>query len=216
MNTRFNGDINIAGAILAGGRASRFEGRPKGLLRLPDGQTFIARLLAEMTDAGLDTVVISANQNQPYADLGVPVIPDLRPSIGPLGGFEAVLKHYRETAGAVLFLPCDLPRLTRHEIQQLLENFRHRPEGILSAETTDGAGQPLCSVVPVAMLDQFSEAVRTGRFGMKKLWRELGASAVQFDRPDRFFNINSQSDYDKLLATISSLDPPGKTTRPPE
>ena len=33
-------------------------------------------------------------------------------------------------------------------------------------------------------------------------------------RPDRFFNINSQSDYDKLLKTISSLDPPGKTTRP--
>jgi molybdopterin-guanine dinucleotide biosynthesis protein A len=216
MNARFNGDINIAGAILAGGRASRFEGRPKGLLHLPDGQTFIARLLAEMNGAGLDTVVISANEKEPYADLGALVIPDLRPSIGPLGGIEAVLSHYRQKAGAVLFLPCDLPRLTRHEIQRLLDSFRQRPEGILSAETADGAGQPLCSVVPVAMLDQFSEAVRSGRFGMKKLWNELGAGAVRFDRSDRFFNINSQSDYDKLLTTISSLDPPGKTTRPAE
>ncbi len=170
MKTRFNGDINtikrgpsaafdngilngqrrclsnpIAGAILAGGRASRFEGLPKGRLRLPDGRTLIARLLAEMKSAGLESVVVSANVNELYADLGVPVVPDITSSIGPLGGIEAVLNyykhgsmaafgngiwsgwptpslksHYQGAAGAVLFLPCDLPSLTRHEIRRLL------------------------------------------------------------------------------------------------
>ena len=241
MKTRFNGDISIAGAILAGGRASRFEGKPKGLLRLPDGRTFIARLLAEMKSAGLETVVISANENELYTDLGVPVVPDITPSIGPLGGIEAVLNyykhgpraafvngiwsgrltppfesHYQGAAGAVLFLPCDLPSLTRHEIQRLLESYQQRPDVILAAETADGTRHPLCSVVPVALLERVSAAVHNEHLGMKRLWIELGAGAVRFDRPDRFFNINSQSDYDNQFKAMSTQKQIGKTTQPPE
>ena len=48
-----------------------------------------------MKSAGLETVVISANENELYTDLGVPVVPDITPSIGPLGGIEAVLNYYK-------------------------------------------------------------------------------------------------------------------------
>ena len=44
----------------------------------------------------------------------------------------------------------------------------------------------------------------------------LGAGAVRFDRPDRFFNINSQSDYDNQFKAMSTQKQIGKTTQPPE
>ena len=213
--------MHTAGAILAGGRASRFGGRPKGQLYLPNGQTFVSRLLVEMKSAGLGPVVVSADENEPYADLGVPVVPDLAVSAGPLGGIEAVLAYYRastyrDSIGAVLFLPCDLPGLTRQEIRRLLDGYRRRPDRILSAETADGARHPLCSVIPVALLDRISNAVRDGHLGIKRLWDELGAGTIRFDRLDRFFNINSKSDYDSLFKTSPSPAPPQDTTRPAE
>jgi molybdopterin-guanine dinucleotide biosynthesis protein A len=216
MNTRFNGDITIAGAILAGGRASRFDGRPKGLLRLPDGRTFVAKMLAEMRGAGLATVVVSANEKEPYVDLGVPVVSDLTPSIGPLGGIEAVLAFCRKSAGAVLFVPCDLPGLTRHDIRFLLDGFQRRPLGILSAETADGIRHPLCSVVPVDLLDRISEAVRNGHLSIRRLWKEIGSGVVRFECPDRFCNINSPADYGNLFGAPTSPAPFGDAAPPLE
>jgi len=102
----------IAAAILAGGRASRWQGRPKGLATLPDGRPMLAHTIAALRAVGLDDIAVIANDPTLYLHLGPPVVPDLRPGNGPLGGIEAALAHFQGRARAVLILPCDLPSLT--------------------------------------------------------------------------------------------------------
>ncbi|MFH1754245.1 MAG: molybdenum cofactor guanylyltransferase [Candidatus Latescibacterota bacterium] len=186
----------IAGAILAGGRASRFGGRPKGLIRLPTGETIIERLIAEMRKADIASCMISSNEEKHYAALGVPVVEDLHGDCGPLGGIEAALNYFRETAEGVLFLAGDTPFVTVREIGRLCGRFRENPDGIVFAATEDGRQHPLSGVVPVAKRQRIEQAVAAGHLSVKKLWQELDAVGVPFEHAERFRNINTPADFD--------------------
>ncbi len=194
----------IAGAILAGGEASRFTHQPKGLLELPGGRTIIDHLLEEMGRAGVDPRVICANDVALYSNLGVPVIPDLTRGMGPLGGIEAALHYFKEKADGVLFLPCDAPYITVSEIRRLCEVFRQGERAIVVAETENGIWHPVCCVVQTGMLDKITLAVRNGHLGMKRLWKDLGAASVYFENAIRFVNINSPEEFEAALDALKS------------
>ena len=191
--------MNIAGAILAGGKARRFQGKPKGLLRLPGGSTIIARLLAEFDKAKITPVVICADDEQAYAHLGAPVVPDASPGHGPLAGIESGLRWHESTADAVLFMPCDLPLITASEISRLAAESRRSGARILLAETGAFSWHPLCSVVHVALLDEVVAAIAGGRLSVHALWRELGAATLHFAEAKRFTNVNSPEEFARLI-----------------
>jgi len=84
--------MTCTGVILAGGGASRYGGRPKGLERVGGERIIdrVARALRETTD---DLLLIA---NAPEAAdwlPGVRVAGDLRPGEGALGGLHAALVH---------------------------------------------------------------------------------------------------------------------------
>ena len=103
-------------AILAGGRALRFGGRPKLLLPL-GGQRIVDRLLAVLR-AVADQVFIVANDSEPYAGLGVPVQPDVLAGAGPLGGVHAALRRSRSPR--TLVVAGDMPFLSAPFVDHLL------------------------------------------------------------------------------------------------
>ncbi len=59
----------IVAAILAGGKAKRFQGKAKGELELADGRTIVKRLLEELAVAKIDEIVIAANDPSSYSEL---------------------------------------------------------------------------------------------------------------------------------------------------
>jgi molybdopterin-guanine dinucleotide biosynthesis protein A len=192
-------DRDIAAAILAGGRASRFSGCPKGLLELPGGGSIIETALAAVATAGIAPVTIIANDPEPYEHLGVEIVPDHRPGLGPLGGIEAALFHYAGRCGGVLVLPCDLPGITAREVHALQAAFAaSRPPAVVAA-TGDGFWHPLCAVVRADVLSAVSRALDCGRNGVYRLWRGVGAVPVYFDDAAPFFNVNSPADLDRWL-----------------
>ena len=184
----------IAGAILAGGRASRYDGAAKGLLEARPGVTIIGHLMEEMSAAGLGDVIIAANDPEPYRRFGVKVVPDLRPGGGPLAGIEAALTHYAGHCEAVLFCPCDLPGFTRREISALLSAYGESPGGVVAAETGDFFWQPLCSVVHNALLRDVTRAIDDGVRSVRELWRTFEAVPVHFEDETAFFNVNTPDD----------------------
>lgn len=188
--------MKIAGAILAGGRAIRFGGKPKGLIQLPTGETIIARLLDEMKSAGVAPCLISSNDEKHYTEFGVPVVPDLHPDCGPLGGIEAALNYFRGKADGVFFLAGDTPFVTAGEIERLCGRFLENPDGIVFAVTADGKQHPLSAVVPLAKRRLIEQAVTVGHLSVKKLWQELDAVGVSFEHTERFRNINTLADFD--------------------
>jgi molybdopterin-guanine dinucleotide biosynthesis protein A len=95
------------GAILAGGGSTRYGG-PKALARV-GGERIVDRVVASLR-AVTPELVLSANDPDLFADLGIPAIPDRRPDAGPLGGIHAVLLRAREAGRpGILAVAVDMP-----------------------------------------------------------------------------------------------------------
>jgi molybdenum cofactor guanylyltransferase len=92
----------VSGAVLAGGRSSRF-GSDKARF-LWAGKPLLGHVLASMAE--LDERFVVANR--PYPEFGVPVHADA--GLGPLGGLVAALRAARNDW--VALAACDLPCLT--------------------------------------------------------------------------------------------------------
>ena len=185
----------MAGAILAGGRASRFGGFPKGTLRRPDGCSVVGHLLGVLNAVGVTETVIVANPPHPYGELGCPVIPDAVPGLGPLGGVETALAHYQSSHEAVLFLPCDLPGLGVKEVEVLRRAYEVGGERLVVAETGPDRMEPLCSIVAVGLREEIGRAVREGQRSVHRLWRSLAAHTVRFPDAAPFCNVNAAEDW---------------------
>ncbi len=188
----------IAGAILAGGQSSRYHGKPKGLQEAEPGLSIIDREIRELTSAGIRELTIVTNDPEPYRHCGLQTIPDLSPGIGPLGGIQAALAHYANSYDATLFLPCDLPAITRHEIRTLVEGFAAGSAMLVMAAHI--FWEPLCTVVHNNLLTTITHALDDGQRTPRDLWRDLGALPVHFDDPAPFFNVNTPADLARWQA----------------
>ncbi|NQT53378.1 molybdenum cofactor guanylyltransferase [bacterium] len=189
--------LRFAGAVLAGGEASRMGGQPKGLLERVPGQPIIVHLLDVLSRAGASETIISANDAPLYAPLGVEVVPDVHPGLGPLSGIEAVLAHFVDDCEAVAFLPCDLPAISVAEVERLVNAYRAGPPTVHMVVAGPGRScrQPCCCVVPTAALPAVRRSIEEDKLKIGLLWRELGMVEVAFRDPAPFHNINCPADY---------------------
>ena len=187
----------IAAAILAGGKASRFGGRPKGLIALPNDQTIIERLIDVVRSVGIAEIIICANDAETYGHLGLPVIHDETRNAGPLGGIEAALLHFENRFDGVLILPCDLPALTERELSQLLSSFSRDQGKVHFAAVEGGTEEPLVAVVPPPVLDHVHEALAAGDRSVARVWAELGGMSVPFPNDAPFLNLNCAGDLER-------------------
>ena len=86
--------MKTAAGILAGGQARRFNGIAKGLLRDRRDDTIVCRLERHFRQSGLEEIVLLTNNYHSYDSLGIPILPDLRPGLGPLAAIESGLEHF--------------------------------------------------------------------------------------------------------------------------
>lgn len=165
----------ILGAVLAGGRSTRF-GSDKALAEL-GGRTLLDRAVAAL--AGLcDAVVVVGREDAP-----VPTLPDWpRAGMGPLGGIAAALHHARDAGYAeVLTCAVDSVGLGDDVLVQL---------GAAPAYCAD---QPVIGLWPVSA-SVAVDAILTGegRHSMIAFAQSIGAQAVRFDNKPA--NINTPAD----------------------
>jgi molybdenum cofactor guanylyltransferase len=107
--------MNFSAVILAGGESRRM-GQDKAWLEL-GGQPLIRRAVSTVRDSGIQEVLISGRAGTDYSILGCPVLLDLEPGCGPLGGIERALAT--ATAPLVLVVAVDLPGVTAAFLRQL-------------------------------------------------------------------------------------------------
>ena len=78
--------------IFVGGASRRMNGHPKGLLPCePGGETIVGRLVRIVQ--ALELPVVLVGQHEAYRPLGLPMLADQPPGVGPLGGLCALLRH---------------------------------------------------------------------------------------------------------------------------
>jgi len=182
-------------AVLAGGAATRLDGRDKGLMPL-DGRPLIDWVLAaaglrRAADAAAPPLLIVANRHLDAYALHGPTIHDALPGHhGPLAGIAAALAACR--TGWLLSVPVDCPLPPPDLAARLLAG----PADAAIRVAHDGERrQPLFALYARALAASAAAAAakETGVYA----WQDaVGAVEVDFaDRRVHFENLNTPSDF---------------------
>jgi len=99
--------MKITGVIQAGGKSTRMGGRPKALMEL-GGRRIIDRVVEVLRRVTRDVLLVT-NTPELYATLGLPMVPDVFPDHGSLGGIYSGLKA--APGDAAFTVACDMPFL---------------------------------------------------------------------------------------------------------
>jgi molybdopterin-guanine dinucleotide biosynthesis protein A len=102
MDSRLPPDVG--GYVLAGGKSSRM-GRDKALLELA-GRPLALHAVVKLRRVCAEVHILSS---RPELEGFAPLVRDLHPGCGPLGGMEAALEHSRHEWN--LLMPVDMPFL---------------------------------------------------------------------------------------------------------
>jgi molybdopterin-guanine dinucleotide biosynthesis protein A len=187
----------VRGAILAGGGATRFGGKPKGLERVGD-ERILDRLARTMKRAlGAPPLLVA---NAPDAASWRPdlhTVSDLRPGLGSLGGiYTAVM-----TAPApVVCVAWDMPFVSEALIGRLARGLREydamlpQSDGRRGVEPLCAGYGPACGSAISASLDEgdlraigFHPRIRVGILPLDEI-NALGQPELLF------FNVNTADD----------------------
>lgn len=180
------------GAILAGGKSSRF-GLPKHKLKLPNGLTMIETVAAAMRQVCQGIVVVSSFK----AMDDVTHIADLRNDQGPLGGIEALLASGKDTQ--YLICPCDLP-LVSSELLRSLTKSSLVAATVLKLKGEDSIA-PLPARISVEALGNVRELLDSERRAVHQLMKVIDVEevAVPKEWSMLLMNINTQEDYERVV-----------------
>jgi molybdopterin-guanine dinucleotide biosynthesis protein A len=127
----------VAGAIVAGGLATRLGGVAKSSLVV--GGRSIAERQFEALRATFPRVLVVANDAGPWAGLGVEVVPDRFVGAGPLAGVHAALVATAAHAGVVC-VAGDMPFVAPGLLALLRD---HAPESAAVVPRVAGRPEPL-------------------------------------------------------------------------
>ncbi len=186
------------GVLVAGGRAVRMGGAPKGLLRA-GGEPIAARSLALFRTLFEDALVV-ANDPAPYAPLGARIVPDLIAGRGAPGGLHAALSASRTEW--VFAAGCDMPFLDPRAIAFLAAR---RPAAPAVLVRFRGRLEPLHAFWSRPCLPVLERLLRSGAPSLRDLAAAVGARIVEeeewreVDPSGRSFeNANTPADAARL------------------
>ncbi|MBL8860432.1 MAG: molybdenum cofactor guanylyltransferase [Planctomycetes bacterium] len=177
-------------------------GADKAGLRL-GGVTLLERAVGVLGPC-VDELLLATGEAPRYADLGLPIVLDRAPDLGPLAGLEAALVAAR--GERVVALAVDMPGVTSELVARLCaEAERTEADALLLA---DGSGvEPLCAVYHVRVLPAVRAALDAGERRMTSLFDHpfaggqaprlalfsaAGAGATLAVR-----NVNTSEDFDR-------------------
>jgi molybdopterin-guanine dinucleotide biosynthesis protein A len=207
--------------VLAGGGATRFGGRPKGLETVA-GRRILDRVVDAMTEAfGAPPLLVANAPDAASWRSGLPVTADVRPGLGSLGGiYTAVV----ETPAPVVVAAWDMPFVSPELLAALAagldryDAFLPQSGGRRGVEPLCAAYGPACRDAIAASLDAgdlraigFHAAIRVGILPHPEVAR-LG------DPARLFFNVNTADDLqraEELWRHASSPSSAGRTRERP-
>jgi len=186
--------VSRAGYVLTGGRSSRM-GHDKALLPFRGGTlaAFVAREVRQA--AGSATLV---GDPESYDSLGLPVIPDLYPGEGPLGGILTALAH--TAADYNLVTACDLPAISAAFLGLLLDAAETSgANAFIPTHPVSGLPEPLCAVYHRRALPAIEAAFGRGVRKVMAAFEDPGGGlhAVRFETSEvaSFQNVNTPEEW---------------------
>ena len=171
------------GVILAGGRASRYGGRPKGLEPV-GGDRIIDRVATRLREVVDDLLLIA---NTPEADSWLPGVrrrSDVIVDAGSLGGIHAALAHARTP---VLLVAWDMPFVPAALLRRLLALGERADAAVPESESKRGL-EPLCAYYSQACLAPIKRRLGQDERRVVAFFDDVTVARLSFDEVQRFGN----------------------------
>jgi len=193
------------GAVLAGGAARRYGGRPKGLVEL-GGRRILDRVVDVVAAVTGEAPLLVANA--PDAGGWRPdlrTIPDVRRDSGSLGGiYTAVVSG----SGPVLCVAWDMPFLTADLLGALVTGATSGAYDAFLPESDGRRGvEPLCAVYGPACRLAIERQLARGDLRAVGFHADVKVGTLSLERvrafgdPDElFFNVNTPADLERAEA----------------
>ena len=187
---------NLTVAIMAGGQSSRM-GMDKSFV-LFEGRPMIEVVIDAVAGLGDETLLIT-NKPDEYAHLNLPMVSDVYPDHGSLGGiFTAV---YAASHPHTLVVACDMPWLNRPLLEYMIA-LRESADVIVPR--WEKYPEPLHAIYSKACLNPIEAKLKEKRLKITGFFGEVDVQFVdrkeieRFDRNGRSFaNINSPEDLEE-------------------
>ena len=190
------------GAILAGGRARRLGGLNKaGLILQPGGASVLDRQLTRLRRV-VDRTIIIANDAERFSGTGVPVIPDVVPGHGALGGLYTAVHAGTEWT---LVVACDMPFVSEPLLAHLVSVGKSSD---IAIPRTARGYEPLCATYSRRSAVELRRLIEEKRFRLSDVARipgltirEVGSDELERFGPEDvlFFNLNTPDDHARAV-----------------
>jgi len=168
-----------------------------------DGRTLLARALDLARSVTPDFHIVGdPSKFAPFA----PVVEDIHPGCGPLGGIHAALMASEKDLNVILAI--DLPFVSFALLQFLITRARNS-NALVTLAQAGGYWQPLCAVYRRDFAEAAERALRAGRYKIDPLFEKVPVQAISQDEleaagftPAIFRNVNTPEE----LAEASAAD----------
>jgi molybdopterin-guanine dinucleotide biosynthesis protein A len=190
---------DVAAFILAGGRSTRM-GADKAFVAL-EGRTLLARALDLARSISSDVRIVGDRSKfAPFA----PVVEDIFPGCGPLGGIHAALLASQKEFNVILAV--DVPFVSFALLQFLITRARNSDATVTLARA--GAyWQPLCAVYRRDFSEAAERALRAGHYKIDPLFDEVAVQGISEEEletagftPAIFRNLNTPEELAEASA----------------
>jgi molybdopterin-guanine dinucleotide biosynthesis protein A len=198
--------MRVTGVIQAGGKSTRMGGHPKALLELR-GRRIIERVVDAVRPV-VDDVLIVTNTPELYGFLGLPMVTDVYPEHGSLGGIFTGLAA--ASGDAAFTVACDMPFVHR-EIARLI--VARAAEGDVVIPRVGAQLETLHAVYGKACLPHIEARLRAGRLKIVGFFESVRvveiaeAEVARYRAPEVvFMNVNTPAELERARALAAQLD----------
>jgi molybdopterin-guanine dinucleotide biosynthesis protein A len=165
-------------------------GRDKALLPFRGGA--LAQAVARVAVEAAGSVNLIGDPDR-YGALGYPVIADLYPGEGPLGGILTALRH--SAADWNLIVACDMPQLDVEMLRGLIRIATRGGADSLLPVSPDGRPEPLCAVYHRRCLGPFEEAFAGGVRKVTAALETVRTMRLPMTEVSYFQNVNTPEEW---------------------
>ena len=173
-------------------------GRDKAFVTF-DGHTLLARALDLARSVTADVRIVGSREK--FARFA-PIIEDVYPGRGPLGGIHAALRASPVELNFILAV--DMPFVSLAFLQHLISEARTAPDASAVVPWSDSRWQPLCAVYRRKFADAAEEALRAGRNKIDSLFIAAEIKTIREEELERagfprsiFGNLNTLEELEE-------------------
>jgi len=197
--------MRVTGVIQAGGKSTRMGGRPKALIEL-GGRRIVERVLSALVPA-VDDVLIVTNTPELYAFLGLPMVADVYPDHGSLGGIYSGLTA--APGQAAFTVACDMPFL-HPEVVKLV--VARADQGDVVIPRVGDQHETMHAAYAKACLPHIEARLHAGQLRIVGFFAEVRvveiaeADIARFRKPEiAFMNVNTPNELERARALAVEL-----------